>query len=224
MILVVGLPILIYCLSFWGGILSGMFFKMDNTLAPTLNDKKSSTDTRYDAFEMRAENNPEKLGAWNDIALDVKRESAELIEVIDSIRQKLVQLAGVDEDGKLISLDDKEITIDVLVKAEEDDGYGYGKKLKEARTKYRDFLLSLDSLQIYEGRDSIYKINIISLFANTDFDSDGPEGKAEPRSWEYKYYGHVPVAAMAFMNQMKLDVGNMEGSVLELLEEVTEKK
>ena len=35
------------------------------------------------------------------------------------------------------------------------------------------------------------------------------------------YYGHVPVAAMAFMNQMKLDVGNMEGAVLELIQKKT---
>ena len=51
--------------------------------------------------------------------------------MIDSIRNKLVDLAGKDEDGKLISLDDKEITIDVLIKKVDDDGYGYGKELKK---------------------------------------------------------------------------------------------
>ena len=193
------------------------FQQMDNSIGYSYDEKVSFNKKEYEAFKLKALNNPEKLGSWNEVALDVKRESAELVAVIDSIRHKLVDLAGVDEDGKLISLDDKEITIDVLIKEIEDEGYGYGKKLKEARDNYRDFLLSLDSLEIYEGRDSIAKTNILHIFSNPDFDSDGTEGKAEPRSWEYKYYGHVPVAALAFMNQMKLDVGNMEGAVLELL-------
>ena len=58
------------------------------------------------------------------------------------------------------------------------------------------------------------------MFDTSDYVEDGDK-RANPRSWEYQYYGHVPVAALAFMNQMKLDVGNMEGSVLELLQKKT---
>ena len=44
-------------------------------------------------------------------------------------RFKIDELAGVDEDGQLISLDDKEITIKILVKDKEGNGYGYGSTL-----------------------------------------------------------------------------------------------
>ena len=197
------------------------FQTMDNSIGFSYSEKLSFNKKEYDSFKMKAMNNPEKLGYWNDVAGTVKNESKKLISVIDTIRIKIQELAELDEDGKLIALDDKEITLEVLVKTPEEKGYGYGKLLKEARSQYKEFLLSLDTLDIYQGSDSIYKLNIHSLFANPDYDSDGPDGRAEPRSWEYKYYGHVPVAAMAFMNQMKLDVGNMEGSVLELLQKKT---
>tara|TARA_B100001250_G_scaffold413066_1_gene445993 strand:+ start:137 stop:1729 length:1593 start_codon:yes stop_codon:yes gene_type:complete len=197
------------------------FQTMDNSIGFSYSEKISFNKKEYDAFKMKALNNPEKLGYWNDIAGSVKTESDKLINVIDTIRLKIQELAELDEDGKLIALDDKEITLEVLVKSPEEKGYGYGKLLKSAREEYKNFLLSIDTLGIYEGADSIYKLNIHSLFANPDYDSDGPEGRAAARSWEYKYYGHVPVAAMAFMNQMKLDVGNMEGSVLELLQKKT---
>ena len=197
------------------------FQTMDNSIGFSYDEKLSFNKKEYDAFKIKAMNNPEKLGYWNEVAGTVKNESKKLISVLDTIRLKIQELAELDEDGKLIALDDKEITLAVLVKTPEEKGYGYGQLLKEARQNYKDFLLSLDTLGIYQGLDSIYKLNIYSLFENPDYDSDGPDGRAEPRSWENKYYGHVPVAAMAFMNQMKLDVGNMEGSVLELLQKKT---
>tara|TARA_A100001011_G_scaffold399880_1_gene510742 strand:+ start:2393 stop:4033 length:1641 start_codon:yes stop_codon:yes gene_type:complete len=197
------------------------FQKMDNSIGFSYSEKIEFNEKQYKAFNDKALNNPVKLGQWNQIAKEVKGASGDVVSVIDSVRLKIEELAQRDEDGKLVSLDDKEITIKILVKDENEKGYGYGKLLKMAREEYRNYLLSLDSLGIYEGPDSIYKLNIMSLFQTNDYDEDGPEGRAAPRSWEYQYYGHVPVAAMAFMNQMKLDVGNMEGSVLELIQKKT---
>ena len=197
------------------------FHKMDNSIGFSYSEKLDFNQKQYRAFDLKSKNNPEKLSAWNDIAKSVREESQDLVGVIDSIRFKIEELSGKDEDGQLVSLDDKEITIKILVKSEEDKGFGFGKLLKEAREEYKSFLLSLDTLDLYAGEDDIYKLNIMSLFDTSDHDSDGPEGRAQPRSWEYQYYGHVPIAAMAFMNQMKLDVGNMEGSVLELIQKKT---
>ena len=197
------------------------FHKMDNSIGFSYDDKVKFNNKQYKDFEIKALNNPEKLAEWNTLAIEVRQQSDQLVAVIDTIRLKIEELAGKDEDGQLEALDDKEITIKLLVKDETDKGYGYGKELKEAREQYKDFLLSLDSLGIFEGEDAIYKLNIVQMFQTEDYDEDGPEGRAEPRSWEYQYYGHVPIAAMAFMNQMKLDVGNIEGTILELIQKKT---
>ena len=143
------------------------FQTMDNSIGFSFSEKVDFNKKEYDAFKLKALNNPEKLGFWNDIAVDVKKESAKLVSVIDTIRLKIQDLAELDEDGKLIALDDKEITLAVLVKTVEEKGYGYGKILKEARDTYKNFLMSLDTLEIYQGADSIYKWNIFAcLFTN----------------------------------------------------------
>ncbi len=198
------------------------FQKMDGSIGYSYSDKVDFNNKAYSDFELRARNNPEKLGQWNEIAQDVKRESANLITVIDSIRFKIEKLSGREEDGMLTKKDDKELTIKVLVKDVDEKGYGYGQQLKEARENYRDFLLTLDTLGIFLGEDEIYKMNILTLLNSDEVDEDGVDGPKAAISWQKsQYYGHVPVAVMAFMNQMKLDVGNLEGSVLELLQKKT---
>lgn len=196
------------------------FHKMDTSIGFSYSEKEEFNKKQYNDFELKALNNPEKLGQWNDVANAVQDESENLIAVIDSIRFKIQKEAGLKEGtDELEALDDKEVTIKVLVKTEEDNGYGYGQLLKAARDQYREFLLSLDSLGLYQGQDHIYKLNILSLFNTKDHIVEG-SNKEIP--WEKnQYYGHVPVAAMAFMNQMKLDVGNMEGAVLELIQKKT---
>ena len=194
------------------------FQKMDGSIGYSYSEKVDFNQKAYSDFELKAMNNPEKLGVWNNIAKQVKKESQELIAVIDSVRFKIESLSGRGSDGMLIEKSNKELTIKVLVHGVEDKGYGYGEDLRLAREKYRDFLLSLDSLGIYTGSDEVYKSNITLLLNSEPYEEEGKGIK----SWEYgQYYGHVPVAAMAFMNQMKLDVGNMEGAILELIQKKT---
>ena len=194
------------------------FQKMDGSIGYSYSEKVDFNNKAYSDFELKAINNPEKLGLWNDVAKQVKAESKKLIEVIDSVRFKIESLSGRSEDGMLVEKSNKELTIKVLVKGVEDKGYGYGEKLRIAREKYRDFLLSLDSLGIYQGSDAVYKSNITLLLNSDPYEE---EGKGIIPWEKNQYYGHVPVAAMAFMNQMKLDVGNTEGAVLELIQKKT---
>ncbi len=194
------------------------FHTMDNSIGYSYDDKLKFNKKAYSDFELKAMNNPEKLGIWNDVAKQVRKESRELISVIDSVRIKIESLSGRDEGGMLTEKSNKELTIKVLVKGVEEDGYGYGEKLRISREKYRDFLLSLDSLGIYQGLDAEYKSNISILLDSPPYEE---EGKGIIPWEKNKYYGHVPVAAMAFMNQMKLDVGNMEGAILELIQKKT---
>ncbi len=194
------------------------FQKMDGSIGYSYSEKVDFNNKAYSDFELKAMNNPEKLGLWNDVAKQVKAESKKLINVIDSVRFKIESLSGRSEDGMLVEKSNKELTIKVLVKGVEDKGYGYGEKLRIAREKYRDFLLSLDSLGIYQGSDAVYKSNITLLLNSDPYEE---EGKGIIPWEKNQYYGHVPVAAMAFMNQMKLDVGNTEGAVLELIQKKT---
>ena len=200
------------------------FQEMDKDIEFSYSEKYEMNKRHYADFELRAKNNPEKLSIWNEYAKDVRRESEKMISVLGETREKILELAGGhDKDGMLVKKDDKELIIKLLTKKEGERGdLGYGRKLRQARNEYREFLLSLDTLGIYEGPDSLLKFDIEAIFKTDDVDDDGPEGPKEPKSWEYdRYYQHVPQAVMAFMAQDKLNVGNMEGAILELLQKKT---
>ena len=200
------------------------FQKMDKDIEYSYGEKYEMNKRHYADFELRAKNNPEKLAKWNEYAKELRRETQQMISVLGETRDKIVELAdGVDKNGMLKKKDDKELIIKLLTKNEGERGdLGYGRKLKEARREYKAFLLSLDTLGIYEGEDSIVKYDIIEILKTDDVDDDGPDGPKEPKSWEKDlYYQHVPQAVMAFMAQDKLNVGNIEGSILELLQKKT---
>ncbi len=204
------------------------FQRMDNSIEFSYGETSGYNDKQYKDFQTRAEMNPEKFNQWYEHAKNVQTESQEIINVLHSVKEKINELAGpIDKDGMLTKKDDKDLVKKLLVKGSDEKGaYGYGEKVKEARDRYKKFLLSLDSLGIYEGNQEI-KMNIESLFTTEDVDEDLKitedgeiiNGPKAPVSWEHwKFDGHVPVAVNAFMAQMKLDVGSMEGAVLELLQ------
>jgi len=198
------------------------FKTMDKSIEYSFTEKHKFNQKQYTDFQVKADNNPEKLGIWNEYAKEVKAQSKELVDLINEIKTVFETLSGFEDDlpnGMLKQKDNKELVIKVLIKPESDKGLGYGKKLKAAREKYKLFLLSLDSLGIYEDKDAVYKETIEQLFETTP---KQPEGAKALQTWEEgKYYKHVPQAVMAFMAQDKLDVANMEGAILELIQKKT---
>jgi len=219
------------------------FQKMDDSIDYSFSEKYEDNLEEYADLKNRADNNPIKFDKWNDLAKNVREESEILIQVIEKVRSKIDSLAvrDTDPDSKtfeeLKKKDDKEITIKVLIKPVESNGYGLGLDLKTALNRYRESLLKLQAIDfdndgepdenIFAGSDSVFVTSplkpgrgtIHELFNTDNYKKD--ESSTKEKSWEHKFYGHVPVAAMAFMNQMKMDIVNMEGSILELLQKKT---
>ena len=196
------------------------FAKMDNSIEYAYGDKYVSNEKQYQDFKNRAEKNPEKFQEWYMHALNVQRESNEILDSIQSVKNKIELLAGgYDKEGMLVKKDDKDLVKKLLVKDPSEKGaYGYGVMLVNARDKYKNFLLSLDSLNIYLGNDSKVKDRINQILNTDDVDEDPTDPKAAVPWQDAQYNGHVPIAVMAFMAQMKLDVGSLEGEILELLQ------
>ncbi len=196
------------------------FAKMDNSIEYAYGDKYVSNEKQYQDFKIRAEKNPEKFQEWYMHALNVQRESKEILDSIQSVKNKIELLAGgYDKYGMLVKKDDKDLVKKLLVKDPSEKGaYGYGVMLVNAREKYKNFLLSLDSLNIYLGNDSKVKDRINQILTTDDVDEDPTDPKAAVSWQDSQYNGHVPIAVMAFMAQMKLDVGSLEGEILELLQ------
>ena len=83
---------------------SDLHFKVDKTLTQTVSDKTGDNMDRYDDFQMRAENNPEKIGKWNDMAQELKIKTVEVDNLIDSIRYELWKAGGPTIDGEAVEI------------------------------------------------------------------------------------------------------------------------
>ena len=68
------------------------FKTMDKSIEYSYTDKQEFTQKQYKDFQNKADNNPDKLGEWNNVAIQLKYESQELIKVLDSIKFKFGEL------------------------------------------------------------------------------------------------------------------------------------
>ena len=62
------------------------FFKVDESLTHTILEKYGENKMRYSDFAVKAEKNEVKIGPWNELAQDLKTQTEEVINYIDSIR------------------------------------------------------------------------------------------------------------------------------------------
>jgi len=216
------------------------FFRVDKTLTQTVSDKTGDNMDRYDEFQMRAENNPEKIGKWNDMAQDLKLRTVEVDDLIDSIRYELWKAGGPTIDGEAVEItekmeQDKSLILAIqgkggyelidkanknspkIIMLDEHNGKpGAGLRLKNVLTSYREYLLSLD---LYPLTDTTIKNVVYDLLKTEDV-----EGTATTLSWEENEYGGYPlVGVLTFLNQTKLNVRTAEDMMLELLEQKTGK-
>tara|TARA_B100001250_G_C19763632_1_gene773651 strand:+ start:456 stop:1247 length:792 start_codon:yes stop_codon:yes gene_type:complete len=215
--------------------MSDTLFRVDRTLTQTVNDKTVDNMDRYDEFEMRAKNNPAKIGQWNDLAQELKWETTVVYNLIDSIRYELWKSGGPTIEGKPIKITDEMESNKSLFSIESSiNGYelidkanknypkiimlgsdgsgGAGVKLKNALSDYREYLLNLD---LYTLNDTSIQNMIRSMLDTSDYD----DGTKDGISWEEYQYRDIPlVGVLTFLNQTKLDVGTTEDMILELLE------
>ena len=66
------------------------FQRMDNSLEFSYGETNDYNEKQYKAFKNRAEKNPEKFNEWYSYALSVKKESQELIQVIQGAKNILI--------------------------------------------------------------------------------------------------------------------------------------
>ena len=217
------------------------FFRVDKTLTQSVSDKMNDNLERYDTFAERAENNPEKIGEWNELAQELKSKTKVVDDLIDSIRYELWKEGGPTLEGEDIPITDRMESeksfisatagqnsgFEILDKANKnipknimlgsDDGRTpTATRLRNVLTDYRAYLLALD---LWPLNDTVSKATVYELLKTKD-----KEGEITTKSWEEEEYGDYPlVGVLTFLNQTRLNVRSAEDIMLELLEQKTGK-
>ena len=217
------------------------FFRVDQTLTVTVSDKIEDADHRYEVLQKKADNNPAKVGDWNDMAKELKRETESVEKFVDSVRYELWKAGGPtfgdgddeyeitpgDEDSKRIPTEPK---TKIVFKADTHSPQqimlgpggegGAGVILKQKINDYKAFVLSLiDKTEPHTDSDRAEVIDLITHLFNTD---DIPNESGGSETWEEHEYNHYPlIGVMTFLNQTRLDIRTAEDKVLQLIENKT---
>ena len=216
------------------------FFRVDKTLTQSVSDKMEDNLVRYEIFEERARNNPEKVGEWNDLAQALKAKTKIVDDLIDSIRYELWKAGGPTLEDEDIPITDRmeseksfmtatggqNAGFEILDKANKNipknimlgsDGTdGSATRLRHVLTDYREYLLALD---LWPLNDTLSKATVYELLKTEDV-----PGEVTTKSWEEEEYGEYPlVGVLTFLNQTRLNVRTAEDIMLELIEQKTGK-
>ena len=179
------------------------FGLVENSLRATTENSTTRNEQIKESLHMAFISNPEKVGAWHTLGLDVKKQSDEMFDYLGELKLRIVQEAdGKNGDVNNIKRKDNlHAAADVMLSPITDEG----KKLKERVEGYRTNM----SVHVDPSKKEIFE----SIF------STKPKGTGPiVQSWEDGLFENMPVAAViTLLTKMQNDVRYIEGEVLSTL-------
>ncbi len=185
-----------------------------------MNENYSDKNAKmYDEFAKAVAEKPDKARKWNNIALEVRKRSNELFDLMQADKIEIVKMCEGDKtdavkNGKVIpSLIESKETMDkpsqyMIVE-------NHGKVLRNAIVKYREFLLqNIDpsAVGIKESLDN---------GLNT---KDPPAVDNTTESWESEHFEHLPVVGVTtVLSGLQSNVRNAEADILRYLYSMIDK-
>lgn len=181
------------------------FTKVQQGLSSTIINFTKKNAEMYNEIEMAYNLNAAKVASTREKALGIKEKSKELLEYIETLKQKMVQLAdGPEGDVQNIKAKDNlDIGGQVMLVQ------GGGKELKKKLDDYRNTLLALIS-----PKDSVLRASVMSNL-NTDAP---PVEDGNFQSWESSKFESIPlVGVVTILTLYQSVVLNSEAEVVRYL-------
>ena len=186
------------------------FGLVENSLRASTENSTTRNEQIKESLQMAFVANPEKVGEWNALGTEVKKQSDEIFSYLGELKLRIVQEAdGKNGDVNNIKRKEKlDAAADVMLAPI----VGEGKKLKERIEGYRTNMSDL----VDPSKKAIFE-SILST---------KPKGTGPiTHTWEDELFENMPVAAVVtLLTKMQSDVRYIEGEVLStLLTNVDEK-
>ena len=172
----------------------------------TITQRNQLLFAQLEAFN---EKNPEKGKKWLDLARQVRTNTDQLYDYIDSLKTQIVSIAdGEFSDVKAMkNLDNLDAAAQVMLPPT-------GKAGEELRTKvdaYRDYATSFLT-------DPIKRDNIISALSTKPYNNTVAADGITTKSWEECMFDNMPVvAAVTLLSKLQNDIRYAEGEILNTL-------
>ncbi len=179
------------------------FVQVEDGLARTNANMGRRNDAVYSQLEAFTEQNPGKGAPWLAKANDVRKRSARLFTIVDSLKRAIViEADGPEGDVNNINRrDDLESAAVIMLSP----GATGGKLLHSEMDSYRDFVTTLIG-------DSIKRTSISEALSTAPFKRPGT---VTPQIWEEAKFENQPVvAAVTLLTKLQNDIRYAEGEAL----------
>ncbi|MDE7411012.1 MAG: gliding motility protein GldM [Paramuribaculum sp.] len=186
-------------------VLNG-FTQVQEGLARTNSTVSLRNDAIYSQLQALAEQNPEKAAVWFDKASEVRKESSDIFNLIDSLKNEIV-IAADGPEGTIANLqnrDDLETASVIMLNPMTRNG----ENLRLNVDRYREYIkeIVLDSVKSE------------SIEASLSTAASKREGLGMTRNWEDEKFDSQPVvAAITLLTKLQNDVRYAEGEALTTL-------
>ncbi len=202
------------------------FRLVDASLLHTMEGVEAKNRQVYAAFEQAYAENPVKVQEWKDKADNVRKNSADLISYISSLKEELVKYSGSEPVNRDNPYDADRFNFvtqggDTLEIKKEDDLNGPSEylitqkranELKEKIIAYKNNLVG----NINED-DTEFRETILSMLETPD-PTAGLKEADEQKTWESQYFENKPlIAVLTVLSKMQIDVTNSEANVINYL-------
>ncbi len=178
------------------------FQKVEGSLSTAVENIAVQNNLMYSEFQKAADNNPIKVGAWKDLAFNIKDDASELRQYIGDLKDTLIlRTGGYDEEGALVGMDNLEKVANEMLKKPQK-----GALLKAEIQAYKEYMLNIKGVS--DNTD------LTALIENTFVLDD----ISKTETWEKDRFDHYPlIAVLTFLTQLQGDVVNIESKVVDYL-------
>jgi gliding motility-associated protein GldM len=186
-------------------VLNG-FTQVKDGLSYTNENIEQRNQAIISALSAFSEQNPEKGLTWLNKGLDVRRVTAELYALVDTLKLQIVKKA----DGEQANIDDivNRENLDAASEVMLNPSTRRGKALRLRVDNYRDYICGIIG-------DSVKSATVKKALSTASVQR---RGELAPISWEeYKFENQPVVAAVALLTKLQNDIKFAEGEALATL-------
>lgn len=177
------------------------FTQVEDGLNRTNDNIEQRNDALYRTLGKFAEKNPEKGKPWYDKATEVRNNTSQLYQYVDSLKN-LIVVAADGEDGDVENIqrrDDLEAAAVIMLSPTNKRG----ETLRKSVDDYRNYIVALLS-------DSIKRLNVSEVLSTAPTVSNGVS-----QNWENTKFENQPVvAAITLLAKLQNDIRYAEGEAL----------
>jgi gliding motility-associated protein GldM len=192
------------------------FVTVNESLEASNKNTTNRNDRVYADFRKALENDPKKVGPFNEKAQKIRQHSADMVKYIDDLKNEItIKVEGLEKGAKVPSTkdiarkDDYDVPTNMLC-GDKADGRGF--KATELKKKIEEFKSkAIASLSVADQQ--AFKPRLDQLL-NT-LDPKPADVRDNKTTWEMANFYHNPVVAtIALLTKFQADVRNVESEII----------